>query len=190
MIEARAKIRLADEYDAAQERGEVASGGTENLKRGDAPGLDVSHAGKATQADIDLTADDVRDAREVRDAEKNSPGIVEKTVKGALDEGREPTKAEVRRAVRAALGKPSDQQPRSIAVGKRVADAFRALKGLPPPATVVGYLRGTDNGYAVSEAIIPALEWAVEFARLWQVPNLRGDLRWRILRPASVDALA
>jgi hypothetical protein len=61
LIEAGAKRRLADEYDAAQERGEVARNG-DNLPR-------VSkHNSKPTAADIGLTNQQIHEARAVRDA--------------------------------------------------------------------------------------------------------------------------
>ncbi|MFZ5654086.1 MAG: hypothetical protein ACOY42_06775 [Pseudomonadota bacterium] len=65
-IEARAKIRLADEYDAAQERGEVAGHG----QRG--PGKDVVSSNvfsPATAADLGLRRDEIFEARQLRDAE-------------------------------------------------------------------------------------------------------------------------
>lgn len=66
-IEAAAKRRLADEYDAAQERGQVAT-------RQNNPGS-VGHVLKqsmppATTADIGLTRKEVHDARQFRDAER------------------------------------------------------------------------------------------------------------------------
>jgi hypothetical protein len=93
-IEAQAKRRLADEYDAAQERGEVASGR-------DGPGAGVLNGNaKATVTDIGLTRKDIHDARMVRDAEAADPGIVRRTVDEAVAAGKEPTKAKVRRAVK------------------------------------------------------------------------------------------
>jgi hypothetical protein len=56
---------LADEYDAAQERGEVAGQG----KPSKAEGL-------TTTADIGLTHKDIHEARLIRDAEAAEPGIV------------------------------------------------------------------------------------------------------------------
>ena len=58
-IEAGAKRRLADEYDAAQERGEVM-------------GKLRSHAEltKPTAADIGLSRKDIHEARAIRDAEQ------------------------------------------------------------------------------------------------------------------------
>jgi hypothetical protein len=62
-IEALAKRMLADEYDAAQERGEVASGR-------DGPGAGVADGNaKATAADVGLSRKDVHEARLIRDAE-------------------------------------------------------------------------------------------------------------------------
>ena len=94
VIEAQAKRRLADEYDAAQDRGEVASGR-------DGPGAGVSNGNaKATVADIGITRKEIHDARLVRDAEAADPGIVRRTVEEAVTAGKEPTKAKVRRAVK------------------------------------------------------------------------------------------
>ena len=72
MIEARAQCRLADEYDKAQERGEVASGR-------DGPGAGVLHGNaKATAADIGLSRKEIHQARLIRDAEQRKAGIIKK----------------------------------------------------------------------------------------------------------------
>ena len=57
--------RIADEYDAAQERGEVAKHG-ETLRSG--PEVLKENVGKATAADIGLTRKEVHEARIIRDA--------------------------------------------------------------------------------------------------------------------------
>jgi hypothetical protein len=88
-----------------------------------------------------VTSDEVQKAREVRDAEKKSPGIVKKTIKEALDEGREPTKAEVKRAVKETLGKSAPPPRGAPVIDKRVSDVISVLVGLPSPATVVKSLR-------------------------------------------------
>lgn len=90
-IEAGANRRLADEYDAAQERGEVAKHGQ---KRADVPNGNIS-------ADLGITRKAIHEAREVRDAEEADPGIVRRTLDEALDAGKEPTRAKVKRAVKA-----------------------------------------------------------------------------------------
>ena len=67
-IEAGAKRRLADEYDAAQERGEVATRADQNL---------LPEQKKVSVAEIGLTHKDIHEARIIRDAEEareSAPG--------------------------------------------------------------------------------------------------------------------
>ena len=89
-IEAAAKRRLADEYDAAPERGEVAGhGGGRNFK------VDVSNLETAPRdvgdvsrentqfsnlAEIGLRRDQVHKAHQLRDAEEADPGIARRTL--------------------------------------------------------------------------------------------------------------
>lgn len=96
-IEANAKRRLADEYDAAQERGEVVGPHDGAKKRvGDDNAI-------STVADIGLRRDEIHEARVIRDAEIAQPGIVRETLNRSLEERREPTKADLRRSVEAAV---------------------------------------------------------------------------------------
>lgn len=88
-IEAQAKRRLADEYDAAQERGEVAGQGKPSKAEGY----------QATTAEIGLTHKEIHDARTIRDAEAADPGIVRRALDDKLERGEEPTRAAVREAV-------------------------------------------------------------------------------------------
>lgn len=94
-IEAAAKRRLADEYDAAQERGEIG-------KRGDFGGVTSRGEDTPTVSDIGLTHKAVHDARQFRDAEEADPGITRRTLDERLSQGQEPTKAALREAVVAA----------------------------------------------------------------------------------------
>ena len=91
-IEARAKRRLADEYDAAQARGEVARLG-DNL-----PSVDVPNS-KPTAADLGLRRDEIHEARQFRDAEAADPGIVRRVLDDRLERGEEPTRAALRKMV-------------------------------------------------------------------------------------------
>ena len=93
-IEARAKRRLADEYDAAQARGEVASGSV----RTDIVD-DPNDVRPATAADLGLRRDQIHDARLIRDAEAAEPGVVRRTLDDRLDRGEEPTRAALRKMV-------------------------------------------------------------------------------------------
>lgn len=139
-IEAGAKRRLADEYDAAQERGEVVGphGGGDST---------VPNRNAATAADLGLSRKEIHEARKIRDAEEKDPGIVRRTLDSALERGAEPSKAEVRRAV------APDVMARKLAAGDAAADAamdqkefrrFRKLwKDLRPGARALApeYLR-------------------------------------------------
>ena len=91
-IEALAKRRLADEYDAAQERGEVGRSGVRT---------DLVPAGNEvipTAEDIGLTRKQIFEARQIRDAENEDPGIVRRVLDEKLSAGEEPTKAALREA--------------------------------------------------------------------------------------------
>lgn len=89
-IEAMAKRRLADEYDAAQLRGEVKA--PNNAKT-------TSNVEAVSAANIGLSHKDIHEARQIRDAEETYPGIVKRVLDRGIDEGEEPTRAAVRRAV-------------------------------------------------------------------------------------------
>lgn len=91
-IETQAKIRLADEYDAAQERGEVASG---SVRTDIVPnGNDVASR-PSTAADVGLSRKQVHEARQVRDAEAAEPGILRHWLDVMINVGEEPTRAEL-----------------------------------------------------------------------------------------------
>lgn len=95
MIEARAKMRLAEEYDAAQERGEVVGAHNGAAKR--VP--DENAIAPATAAEIGISRKDIHEARQVRDAEKAEPGIAQRAVNAMLERGEEPTKAKLNREI-------------------------------------------------------------------------------------------
>lgn len=90
LIEARAKMRLADEYDAAQERGEVARhGGGRNFN---VPDGNVEPSAE----DLGLSRKEIHEARQLRDAEIAEPGVIERAVNERVEQGQEPTKAAIR----------------------------------------------------------------------------------------------
>src|SRR5262245_12197403 len=94
VIETQAQCRLADEYDAAQSRGEVQKAGGDRKTI-----IPNKNNDQATVTDIGLTSKQVHEARAVRDAEKKNPGVVRKTIVERLRAGKEPTRADVKRAV-------------------------------------------------------------------------------------------
>jgi hypothetical protein len=113
-IEAQAKRRLADEYDRAQARGEVAKhGGIRGNQH-----AKVCDENVATAADIGLSRLEIHEARELRDAEAADPGIVRRTVEEAVTAGKGPTKAKVRRAVKKVTAR-SKSKPKKKAAPKK-----------------------------------------------------------------------
>ena len=92
----RAELRMADEIDAAQQRGEVA--------RADAHGRGIQSSVRgadtrpATYEELGLTRQRVAEWRELRDAGES---VIDDAIQAALDEGRAPTNADVQRAVEA-----------------------------------------------------------------------------------------
>lgn len=93
-IRARAEMRLAEEYDAAQDRGEVATG-----REGKGLGVARSNAQIATAADLGLRRDEIHEARKLRDAEREEPGLIRRALDAMIDRGEEPTRAALKREV-------------------------------------------------------------------------------------------
>lgn len=93
-IEAAAMRRLADEYDAAQDRGEV---------RKQSDNQAYSKTEKAGPADIGMSPKTIHTAREVRDAIASNPVIVRAALDDLLAAGDEPTRAALRRAIAPAV---------------------------------------------------------------------------------------
>lgn len=92
-IRARAEMRLAEEYDAAQDRGEVATG-----KDGRGAGVSQGNA-KATSSDLGLARKDIYEARQLRDAERDNPGLIQRSLDAMIERGEEPTRAALKREV-------------------------------------------------------------------------------------------
>ena len=162
-IEADTRRRLADEYDAAQQRGEVAKNG-DNL-----PSVPKQNS-KPTAADLGLSRKAIHEARLIRDAEKAEPGIVKATLAEAIEAGEEPTRAKVRRAVVRTVHRDEPAaRPKQgrAAVVARVNSAIAMLTGLPSAAEVVGYLSGTDEAVLIGEHLPAAVRWLAEFAEMW-----------------------
>ena len=110
----RADCRLADEYDAAQARGEVVGskgGGSGSNQFASVP----KRNGSATAADLKLTRKRVHDARKHRDAEAVNPGLVDRMIQEKIASGEEPTKTEVNSVVANAVKTAPKIEARPIA---------------------------------------------------------------------------
>jgi hypothetical protein len=121
-IETQARQRLANEYDEAQERGEVAQrGGSGSNQHANVPNEDI-----CTLEDIGLTRKEIHEARFVRDAERRDPGIVRRTMDALLAAGEEPSRAALLRAL---------TQPKPVRQPERApspAPSWRDPRDAPP----------------------------------------------------------
>lgn len=114
-IRARAEMRLAEEYDAAQERGEVA-------KRGWESGVDKANI--TTAADLGIRRDEIHEYRAIRDAERAEPGVVQRSIDKIVERGDEPTRAALKREL-GARPQPKPMDPAALFVWGRLKDFER-----------------------------------------------------------------
>jgi len=114
-IEARAKMRLAEEYDAAQDRGEIRGNG------------DKSFSGREKLSGPQIIPPkQLHEARAVRDAERADPGITERAIQGMVDRGEEPTKAKLNREIATAKPvQPRVMDPNALWLWGRLKDFER-----------------------------------------------------------------
>ncbi|RWO90900.1 SAM-dependent methyltransferase [Mesorhizobium sp.] len=124
-IESLAKRRLADEYDAAQPAGATKGGRPKTVPDGN--GFTADEAG--------LSRKQVFEARQMRDAIEQDPGIVRRALDQMLAAGAEPTRAGLKRA---AADLPPTRPNLRAAVGTDSATAAERGNNLyetPPEAT-------------------------------------------------------
>lgn len=117
-IEAMANRRIADEYDAAQARGEVS-------KQGQRTDIIPDEKKVPLASEIGLSAKTIHEARQIRDAEETYPGIVKRVLDTAIEAGEEPTRATLRRAT-------SKRRPQPTAAGKQLANLRKAWREACP----------------------------------------------------------
>jgi hypothetical protein len=110
MIETQAKCRLADEYDAAQARGEIRKAGQPQKR------IFPQQNNSLGPEDFDLDAKQIHEARIIRNAEKKRPGVIKQTLEQKLKAGEEPLRADVRRVARDTIT-PKEPLRSSVATG-------------------------------------------------------------------------
>jgi hypothetical protein len=150
-IEAAAKRRLADEYDAAQARGEVQRDGRPKTVP------DGNGFMAATSTELGLSRKSIHDARLIRDAEAADPGLVRRTLDERLACGEEPTRSAVRRAAEARLERSLDRL-------QRVRESVRRLEEAKAPPLTAGQralqvaVFGTPEDRAIHERLVEIVE--------------------------------
>ncbi len=95
LIESRAKIALADQVDEAQASGVMAGQGRPK---------NIPHENVFTLEDAGLTAKQLHEARQLRDAESKEPGIVERAIQARVETGMEPSRRALKQAAGHAIG--------------------------------------------------------------------------------------
>ena len=90
-------MRLADEYDAAQERGEAKTVGQPNKRI--VPNGNNNWDRIATIEDLGLRRKEIHEARELRNFERDNPNEIEGVLHDMVERGEEPTKAALRRHI-------------------------------------------------------------------------------------------
>jgi hypothetical protein len=110
IIETQAQCRLANEYDAAQARGEIRKAGQPQKRN--IPQQNNSFGSE----DFDLDAKRIHEARIIRNAEKKKPSVIKQALERKLQAGEEPLRADVRRVARDTITPQEPQRP-SVAAG-------------------------------------------------------------------------
>lgn len=144
-IRARAEMRLAEEYDAAQDRGEVASAG----QRSNVVADNVS-----TAADLGIRRDEIHEARRLRDAETAEPGLIQRALDNMIQRGEEPTRAALKREV---IDRPAPKQmnPKALWLWGRVKDFERDGVLTQDPANLLNEM--TEPMRADVRRLLPAV---------------------------------
>ena len=109
IIEGEAQARLADEYDLAQEKGEVATAGQPKKS------IVQSSDNTLKTDDLGISRQRMQEMRKVRDVLREDPTAIEDKVNALVEQGLEPTKAAIREQLLHALENPkafsSDVKP-------------------------------------------------------------------------------
>ena len=122
LIESRAKMALADEYDHAQAAGLVAVQGRPKK---------VSDENLFRLEDVGLSKAKVFEARKLRDAEVREPGFIERVVETRVAEGLEPSRAVLKKEAGHAIGtKSASKDERGDQLYETPAEATRTLLAL------------------------------------------------------------
>lgn len=153
-IEAGAKRRLADEYDAARHGGLVSG-------RGQRRDILPDEKKVPTVAELGLTYKDLHEARLIRDAEAADPGLISRTLAARLEQGEEPTRAVLRRAAEIRLNRSIDRL-------KRTQDSVRRLEAQSPSPP-------TPEERARQVAVFGTLEDRAICARIDEIVELIGE---------------
>lgn len=122
LIESRAKIALANQVDDAQASGMMAS-------QGRPKNIPVENV--FTLEDAGVTAKQLHEARQLRDAETQDPGIVERAIQARVEAGMEPSRAALKKSAGHAIGnKTATKDDRGDDLYETPIEAMKTLLAL------------------------------------------------------------
>ncbi|MBZ7921639.1 SAM-dependent methyltransferase [Ensifer adhaerens] len=167
LIETRAKIGIARQWDAATEAGQTLKGRPKS----------VPNENAFTAAEAGLTRKEIHEARKLAAAEERAPGIVERAIQARIEAGLEPSRANLRAAVGTSSAPKED---RGNNLYETPIEAMHTLIALEQFASVVldpSCGRGAssrpleDVGYTVSLADIEDYGTADQFGEVQRVED-------------------
>jgi hypothetical protein len=122
LIESRAKIALANQVDEAQSAGMIAGKGRPK---------NIPDENIYTLEDAGLTAKQLHEARQLRDAEVREPGIVQRAIEARVEAGMEPSRAALKKSAGHAVGtKTATKEERGDDLYETPIEAMRTLLAL------------------------------------------------------------
>ncbi|WP_156318444.1 hypothetical protein [Rhizobium sp. AAP43] len=121
-IEALAYCAMADTVDEAQAKGAISRGGRPETVQGE---------DRFSLAEVGIDKRRLHEARSLRNAERQSPGFVERIVEARLEEGLEPSRASLKAAAGHAIGtKTATKEERGDDLYETPIEAVRVLLAL------------------------------------------------------------
>lgn len=165
-ISSAAQARLAAEYDAAAERGEV-SQPKDNLRRG--PVVPNEDIGKITLSELGIDRRDIAEGRDLAAVIAQDPDAIQKALANIMANGDEPTRAKLKKALAPTIktfrGEEQDEKKqvrnaREKRLGQRIKampdEEFGVIYADPawkfvPRSLETGMDRAADNHYPTME---------------------------------------
>lgn len=121
-IESICYVAMADAVDAAQAKGELSRGGRPKT---------VSGENGFTLEEVGIDRQRLHQARKLRNAERATPGFIDRVVEARLEEGLEPSRASLKQAAGHTIGtKTATKDERGEDLYETPAEAMRVLLAL------------------------------------------------------------
>lgn len=129
LIESRAKIALAEQVDEAQASGVMAGQGRPK---------NIPAENVFTLEDAGITAKQLHEARQLRDAEAKEPGIVERAIQARVEAGMEPSRAALKKSASHSIGtKTASKEDKGDQLYETPIEATRTVLALESFSVII-----------------------------------------------------